>query len=107
MEVLAQMVNKNVESDVYNLSHLSVSSMDMVEALKVIYPGLETILLTNTFRYDLKMECDGRLAPLLPDDTSIVQDLQKFKELFTFNLPERAASAGSSRPPNQTNTSKP
>ena len=85
VEVLAQMVNKNVESDVYNLSHLSVSSMDMVEGLKVIYPGLETIFVDQHIPlHDLKMECDRRLAPLLPDDTSIVQDLQKFKELFTF-----------------------
>ena len=85
VEVLAQMVNQNVESDVYNLSHLSVSSMDMVEGLKVIYPGLETIFVDQHIPlHDLKMQCDRRLAPLLPDDTSIVEDLQKFKELFTF-----------------------
>ena len=85
VEVLAQMVNQNVESDVYNLSHLSVSSMDMVEGLKVIYPGLETIFVDQHIPlHDLKMQCDTRLAPLLPDDTSIVEDLQKFKELFTF-----------------------
>lgn len=85
VEVLAQMVNQNVESDVYNLSHLSVSSMDMVEGLKVIYPGLETIFVDQHIPlHDLTMQCDKRLAPLLPDDTSIVEDLQKFKELFTF-----------------------
>ena len=85
VEVLAQMVNQNVESDVYNLSHLSVSSMDMVEGLKVIYPGLETIFVDQHIPlHDLTMQCDRRLAPLLPDDTSIVEDLQKFKELFTF-----------------------
>ena len=85
VEVLAQMVNQNVESDVYNLSHLSVSSMDMVEGLKVIYPGLETIFVDQHIPlHDLTMECDRRLAPLLPNDTSIVEDLQKFKELFTF-----------------------
>jgi UDP-glucose 4-epimerase len=85
VEVLAQMVNQNVESDVFNLSHLSVSSMDMVEGLKVIYPGLETIFVDQHIPlHDLTMECDRRLAPLLPNDTSIVEDLQKFKELFTF-----------------------
>ena len=85
VEVLAQMVNQNVESDVFNLSHLSVSSMDMVEGLKVIYPGLETIFVDQHIPlHDLTMKCDGRLAPLLPNDTSIVEDLQKFKELFTF-----------------------
>lgn len=85
VEVLAQMVNQNVESDVYNLSHLSVSSMDMVEGLKVIYPGLETIFVDQHIPlHDLTMQCDTRLAPLLPNDTSIVEDLQKFKELFTF-----------------------
>lgn len=85
VEVLAQMVNQNVESDVFNLSHLSVSSMDMVKGLKVIYPGLETIFVDQHIPlHDLTMECDRRLAPLLPNDTSIVEDLQKFKELFTF-----------------------
>ena len=85
VEVLAQMVNQNVESDVYNLSHLSVSSMDMVEGLKVFYPGLETIFVDlHIPLHELTMQCDWRLAPLLPDDTSIVEDLQKFKELFTF-----------------------
>jgi UDP-glucose 4-epimerase len=59
--------------------------MDMVEGLKVIYPGLETIFVDQHIPlHDLTMECDRRLAPLLPNDTSIVEDLQKFKELFTF-----------------------
>jgi hypothetical protein len=30
------------------------------------------------------MECDERLQEMLPEDTTMVEDLVKFQELFTF-----------------------
>ncbi|MBT3833110.1 MAG: SDR family NAD-dependent epimerase/dehydratase, partial [Gammaproteobacteria bacterium] len=34
--------------------------------------------------HDLTVECDERLKVMLPGDTTMVEDLVKFRELFTF-----------------------
>jgi UDP-glucose 4-epimerase len=57
----------------------------MVDALKALYPDLETIFVDQHIPlYDLAIECDERLQTMLPDDTRMEEDLAKFKELFTF-----------------------
>lgn len=85
VEVLARMVRMDMPSDVYNLSHRSLSSLDMVDSLKEIYPSLETIFVDQHIPcHDLTMVCDSRLKEILPGDTTMVEDLVKFRELFTF-----------------------
>lgn len=85
VEVLARMIKRDMDSDVYNLSHRSFSSVELVDALKELYPELETIFVDQHIPlHDLTMECDARLQELLPGDGSIVEDLVKFRELFTF-----------------------
>lgn len=85
VEVLARMVKAEMSSDVYNLSHRALSSIDMVDALKEIYPELETIFVDQHIPcHDLIVECDPRLKDILPGDTTMVEDLIKFRELFTF-----------------------
>mgnify|MGYP005634328147 FL=1 len=57
----------------------------MVDALKALYPDLETIFVDQHISLlDLVIECDERLQMMLPDDTKMEADLAKFKELFTF-----------------------
>ena len=57
----------------------------MVDALKALYPDLETIFVDQHISLlDLVIECDERLLTMLPDDTKMEEDLAKFKELFTF-----------------------
>ena len=34
--------------------------------------------------HDLTVECDERLKAMLPGDTTMEEDLVKFRELFTF-----------------------
>jgi UDP-glucose 4-epimerase len=85
VEVLARMIKREMESSVYNLSHRTLSSMELVEALKEIYPSLETIFVDQHIPLnDLRMACDERLVPMLPGDSTMVEDLVKFRELFTF-----------------------
>lgn len=85
VEVLARMVKRDMPSDAYNLSHRSFSSIELTEALKELYPDLETIFVDQHIPlHDLTMDCDDRLQELLPGDGSIVEDLVKFRELFTF-----------------------
>ena len=85
VEVMARMVKREMESDVYNLSHRKMSSLDMVDALKELYPDLETIFVDQHIPlHDLTVECDERLKEMLPCDTTMVEDLVKFRELFTF-----------------------
>lgn len=85
VEILAQVALKEMESDVYNLSHRTLSSWDMVEALKAFYPELEAIYVDQHIPMkNLTMTCDERLQSMLPLETSMVQDVAKFRELFTF-----------------------
>jgi UDP-glucose 4-epimerase len=85
VEILAQVALNEMESDVYNLSHRTLSSMDMVEALKEFYPDLETIFVDQHIPMkNLTMSNDDRLQQMLPLETSMVQDIAKFRELFTF-----------------------
>jgi len=85
VEVMARMVKREMDSDVYNLSHRKMSSLDLVDALKELYPELETIFVDQHIPlHDLIMDCDARLQKLLPGDTTMVEDLVKFRELFTF-----------------------
>ena len=85
VEVMARMVKREMDSDVYNLSHRKMSSLDMLDALKELYPDLETIFVDQHIPlHDLTIECDDRLKALVPGDTTMEEDLVKFRELFTF-----------------------
>ncbi|MFP6807320.1 MAG: SDR family oxidoreductase [Pseudomonadales bacterium] len=85
VEVLAQIALNEMASDVYNLSHRTMSFNDMVDALKTLYPDLETIFVDQHIPMkDLTMACDPRLAHMLPGETTMVEDIEKFGELFTF-----------------------
>ncbi|EAQ96620.1 SDR family oxidoreductase [Congregibacter litoralis] len=85
VEVLARMIKRDMDSDVYNLSHRDFSSMDLVDSLKELYPELETIFVDQHIPlYDLTMSCDERLLEMLPGGSTMTEDLVKFRELFTF-----------------------
>jgi UDP-glucose 4-epimerase len=85
VEVLARLVTRDMPADVYNLSHRALSTGELVEALRALYPQLETIFVDQHIPLsDLTMACDERLQPLLPGDGTMIEDLVKFRELFTF-----------------------
>ena len=85
VEVLARMIKRDMDSDVYNLSHRNMSSLDLVDALKALYPDLETIFVDQHIPlYNLTMVGDERLKEMLPGDSTMEEDLVKFRELFTF-----------------------
>ena len=85
VEVMARMVKREMASDVYNLSHRQLSTGELVENLRELYPSLETIFVDQHIPlHDLIMACDERLQPLLPGDGTMTEDLVKFRELFTF-----------------------
>lgn len=85
VEVLARMIKRDMDSDVYNLSHRKMSSLELADNLKELYPELETIFVDQHIPlHDLVMDCDERLTALLPGDGTLVEDLVKFRELFTF-----------------------
>ena len=85
VETLARMIRRDMDSDAYNLAHRAMSTIELVDALREIYPALETIYVDQHIPlHDLTIECDARLHGLLPGDTTMVEDLVKFRELFTF-----------------------
>ncbi|MBT3425895.1 MAG: NAD-dependent epimerase/dehydratase family protein [Gammaproteobacteria bacterium] len=86
VEVLAQLALVDRPSASYNLSHRQLSTRDVVDALREFYPGLETISVDQHIPLrNLTMQCDARLAVLLPADTTLREDIAKFRQLFTFN----------------------
>ena len=85
VEVLARMLKLDMPSGVFNLAHRKTSPMQLVEALRELYPELETIFVDQHIPlHDLTIECDDALRALLPADGTLVEDLVKFRELFTF-----------------------
>ena len=65
-------------SDVFNLSHRTLSTYEVIEALREFYPDLETTFVDQHIpRKSLTMARDECLQ-------SMVQDIAKFRELFTF-----------------------
>ena len=85
VEMLAQIGLNELPSDVFNLSHRTLSTYEVIEELGEFYPDRETIFVDQHIpRNNLTMTCDERLQPLLQLETSMVQDIAKFRELFTF-----------------------
>lgn len=85
VETLGRMVKLDMESSVYNLSHRRLSTGDLALDLRELYPDLETIFVDQHIPlHDLTMACDERLQQLLPGDGTMLEDLVKFRELFTF-----------------------
>ena len=85
VEVLARMVKQDMDSDVYNLSQRAMATGELLEALKALYPDLETIFVDQHIPLkDLTIACDQRLSALQTDGGTMLDDLVKFRELFTF-----------------------
>ena len=85
VEALAQIALNEMASDIYNLSHRTLTANDLVEALTFLYPSLETIYVDQHIPMkNLTMACDPRLATMLPAETTLIEDIKKFRELFTF-----------------------
>lgn len=85
VEVLARMIKREMEPGVHNLSHRTLSPMDLVEGLKELYPDLETIFVDQHIPLqNLTVACDEIMREMLPSDATLVEDLVKFRELFTF-----------------------
>ncbi|MEO1078737.1 MAG: SDR family oxidoreductase [Pseudomonadota bacterium] len=85
VEVLARLIKRDMPSGTYNLSHRRMATGELVESLRELYPSLETIFVDQHMPLnDLTIQCDDRLEELLPGDGTMVEDLVKFRELFTF-----------------------
>jgi len=85
VEILARIALEEMPSDTYNLSHRILSTFDVIECLRVFYPELETIFVDQHIPVKvLTMTCDQRLQAMLPLETSMTQDIAKFREMFTF-----------------------
>ncbi|MEM1186886.1 MAG: SDR family oxidoreductase [Pseudomonadota bacterium] len=85
VEVLARLIKRDMLSGTYNLSHRRMATGEFVEFLRELYPTLETIFVDQHMPLnDLTIQCDERLEELLPGDGTMVEDLVKFRELFTF-----------------------
>ena len=62
-----------------------MSTYEVVQPSEEFYPDLETIFVDEHMpREKLTVTCDERLQPMLPLETSKVQEVTKIRELFIF-----------------------
>ncbi len=86
VECLFQLASSAIPSGTYNLVDKNLSIAEIAATLREIYPTLEMIFIDQHMpMQDLEVAPDPRLASLLrlPENT-LLDDLQEFKQMFTF-----------------------
>lgn len=82
---LAKMVRFPVPSGIYNLSHRDLSSLDIAESLRVVYPELETIFVDqHIWQESLYMRSSETFRDLYNAQVGFTDDLKRFGDAFTF-----------------------
>ena len=86
VDVLAQVMQFDQPSDVYNLIDKNLQVLDIVETMQEIYPQLEFIFINQHLKIeDLQVEIDGKLNKLIfASASNLLDDLKAFKSQFSF-----------------------
>lgn len=85
VDVLQQLVTTEQSPGIYNLGYRVLSTTDVIEGLRELYPALETIFVDQHVPpRNLVVERDERLAPLESPNPAFVDNLRAFSEMFTF-----------------------
>jgi len=86
-EVMEQLITKNVPVGTYNVVDKNYSILDIVDALKSLYPLLEFIFINQHLSLrDLKVSPESKLRSYLQYENTrdLKSDLQEFKKRFSF-----------------------
>lgn len=85
-DVLAQLLQKEIANGTYNLTDKTLSILDIVEVMKIIYPDLESFFINQNYTgYNLEIERQSSLLNYITlPETNLEDELKVFKGKFTF-----------------------
>lgn len=84
-EILHQLSNGKLPSDIYHLTQYNLSVVEIVDELKELYPELEMLFVNQHMKQkEIRVTSDDRINQLITLKTSFKQELTEFKERFTF-----------------------
>jgi len=85
-DFLEKLLESNLDSAYFNLVDRNMSVLDIVEAIKEIYPATEMIFVNHHMKMkELKVKADEQTKTLLGENPmTLVEELQEFKKMFTF-----------------------
>ena len=85
-EVLAQVLQIDIAGGTYNLVDKTLSILDIAEAMKTVYPNLESFFINQNYTgFNLEVERQSALLNhIILTQTRLEDELQTFKGKFTF-----------------------
>ena len=85
-EVLAQLLQKEIANGTYNLTDKTLSILDIVEVMKIIYPDLESFFINQNYTgHNLEIERQSLLLNYITlPESNLEDELKVFKGKFTF-----------------------
>ena len=85
--VLSELIEKQVPGGTYNLVDRNLQILDIVDALKELYPDLEYIFINQHLNLkEMKVDPDSKLRKYLeyPNSRTLKEELQEYLEFFSF-----------------------
>lgn len=85
-DVLVQLIKNDIAGGIYNLADKTLSILDIVEVMKIIYPDMECFFINQNYTgHNLEVERNSSILNYvsLPEST-LEDELKAFKERFTF-----------------------
>jgi UDP-glucose 4-epimerase len=84
--VLSQLLKIDVPADTYNLIDKTLSILDIVEVMKVVYDDLESFFINQNYTgHNLEAERQSSLLNYISlPETNLEEELKTFRGKFTF-----------------------
>ena len=85
-DVLAQLLQKEIANATYNLTDKTLSILDIVEVIKIIYPDLESFFINQNYTgHNLEVGTQSLLLKYITlPESNLENELKAFKGKFTF-----------------------
>ena len=82
---ISKTLSGNMPTGIYNMSQFKLTQQEIEEAIKEMYPSLETIYVDQHITYeDLNMMCCPKMNTLISDKTDLQDELINLQNQFTF-----------------------
>ena len=85
-DVLSQLLSSNIPAGTYNLTDKNLSILEIAEAMRTIYPDLESFFINQNYTgHNLQVERNAVLQNhIVFHESSLEDELREFKKKFTF-----------------------
>tara|TARA_Y100000385_G_scaffold262009_1_gene293294 strand:+ start:1890 stop:2801 length:912 start_codon:yes stop_codon:yes gene_type:complete len=82
---MSNALSGNMPTGIYNMSQFKLTQQEIEEAIKEMYPALETIYVDQHITYeDLNMMCCAKMNTLISDKNDLQDELINLQNQFTF-----------------------